>query len=59
MSPFFNVMVRSLPVPPPVVCVAVFGSNGGRFGAEANYDTFTQWQWLTVRDEPKSFGPTY
>ncbi len=33
--------------------------NGGRFGAEANYDTFTQWQWLTVRDEPKSFGPTY
>ncbi|MEP7377935.1 MAG: aldehyde dehydrogenase family protein [Chloroflexota bacterium] len=33
--------------------------NGGRFGAEANYDTFTQWQWLTVRDEPKSFGPPY
>ena len=33
--------------------------NGGRFGAEANFDTFTQWQWLTVRDEPKSFGPTY
>jgi benzaldehyde dehydrogenase (NAD) len=33
--------------------------NGGRFGAEANYDTFTEWQWLTVRDEPKSFGPTY
>jgi len=33
--------------------------NGGRFGAEANYDTFTQWQWLTVRDQPKSFGPTY
>ena len=33
--------------------------NGGRFGAEANFDTFTQWQWLTVRDQPKSFGPTY
>ncbi len=33
--------------------------NGGRFGAEANYDTFTEWQWLTVRDQPKSFGPTY
>jgi benzaldehyde dehydrogenase (NAD) len=33
--------------------------NGGRFGAEANFDTFTQWQWLTVRDEAKSFGPTY
>jgi benzaldehyde dehydrogenase (NAD) len=33
--------------------------NGGRFGAEANFDTFTQWQWLTVRDEGKSFGPTY
>ena len=29
--------------------------NGGRFGAEANLDTFTQWQWLTVRDEPPSF----
>ncbi len=33
--------------------------NGSRFGADANYDTFTQWQWVTVRDEPKSFGPTY
>jgi len=33
--------------------------NGGRFGAEANFDTFTEWQWLTVRDQPKSFGPTY
>jgi benzaldehyde dehydrogenase (NAD) len=29
--------------------------NGGRFGAEANLDTFTQWQWLTVRDTPGSF----
>ena len=29
--------------------------NGGRFGAEANLDAFTQWQWLTVRDEPPSF----
>ncbi len=33
--------------------------NGGRFGAEANLDEFTQWQWVTVRDEPRSFGPTY
>lgn len=33
--------------------------NGGRFGAEANLEAFTQFQWLTVRDEPKSFGPTY
>ena len=33
--------------------------NGGRFGAEANLDAFTQWQWVTVRDEPRSFGPTY
>ena len=33
--------------------------NGGRFGAEANLDAFTQWQWVTVRDEARSFGPTY
>ena len=26
--------------------------NGGRFGGEANLDTFTEWQWVTVRDEP-------
>jgi len=33
--------------------------NGGRFGAEANLEAFTQWQWLTVRDQARSFGPTY
>jgi len=33
--------------------------NGGRFGGEANLHEFTQWQWVTVRDEPRSFGPTY
>ncbi len=33
--------------------------NGGRFGGEANLEAFTQWQWVTVRDEPKSFGPLY
>jgi benzaldehyde dehydrogenase (NAD) len=33
--------------------------NGGRFGADANLDAFTQWQWVTVRDEARSFGPTY
>ncbi|MEP7157893.1 MAG: aldehyde dehydrogenase family protein [Chloroflexota bacterium] len=33
--------------------------NGGRFGAEANLEAFTQWQWVTVREEPRSFGPTY
>jgi benzaldehyde dehydrogenase (NAD) len=33
--------------------------NGARFGGEANLDMFTEWQWVTVRDEPKSFGPTY
>ncbi|HUQ43184.1 MAG TPA: aldehyde dehydrogenase family protein [Candidatus Limnocylindria bacterium] len=33
--------------------------NGGRFGAEANLEAFTQWQWLTIRDEARSFGPTY
>jgi benzaldehyde dehydrogenase (NAD) len=29
--------------------------NGGRFGGEANLEAFTQWQWLTVRDEPPSY----
>ncbi|HEU0235379.1 MAG TPA: aldehyde dehydrogenase family protein [Candidatus Limnocylindrales bacterium] len=29
--------------------------NGSRFGGEANLDTFTEWQWLTVRDEPPTF----
>jgi benzaldehyde dehydrogenase (NAD) len=33
--------------------------NGGRFGADANLEAFTQWQWVTVRDKPRSFGPTY
>ncbi len=29
--------------------------NGGRYGGEANLDTFTEWQWVTVRDEPPTF----
>ncbi len=29
--------------------------NGARFGGAANFDTFTEWQWVTVRDEPPSF----
>jgi benzaldehyde dehydrogenase (NAD) len=33
--------------------------NGGRFGGEANWDEFTEWQWVTVRDEPKSFDFPY
>jgi benzaldehyde dehydrogenase (NAD) len=33
--------------------------NGSRFGGEANLDTFTEWQWITVRDEAKSYAPTY
>ena len=33
--------------------------NGGRFGSEANLEAFSQWQWITVRDEARSFGPTY
>jgi benzaldehyde dehydrogenase (NAD) len=33
--------------------------NGGRFGGEANLEAFTQWQWLTLRDTPRSFGPPY
>jgi benzaldehyde dehydrogenase (NAD) len=29
--------------------------NGSRFGGEANFEAFTEWQWVTVRDEPPSF----
>jgi benzaldehyde dehydrogenase (NAD) len=29
--------------------------NGSRYGGEANLDNFTEWQWLTVRDEPPTF----
>ena len=29
--------------------------NGGRYGGEANLDTFTEWQWVTVRDQPPTF----
>jgi len=25
--------------------------NGGRFGGDANWEEFTEWQWMTVRDE--------
>ena len=33
--------------------------NGSRFGGAANWDEFTQWQWVTVRDEPRSFPYPY
>ena len=33
--------------------------NGSRYGGEANLETFTEWQWITVRDEAKSYAPTY
>ena len=33
--------------------------NGSRFGGSANVDEFTEWQWVTVRDEPKSFPFPY
>ena len=29
--------------------------NGVRYGGEANLDNFTEWQWVTVRDEPPAF----
>lgn len=33
--------------------------NGSRFGGEANYEAFTEWQWVTIRDEGKSFPSPY
>ena len=29
--------------------------NGGRVGGPANWEEFTQWQWVTVRDTPPSY----
>jgi benzaldehyde dehydrogenase (NAD) len=29
--------------------------NGSRFGGDANWEAFTQWQWLTVTEEPGGF----
>ena len=42
----------------PFGCMGLSG-NGARFGGEANLEAFTQWQWVTVRDKPRSFGPSY
>jgi benzaldehyde dehydrogenase (NAD) len=33
--------------------------NGGRFGGEANLEAFTDWQWVTIRDEGKTYPPPY
>jgi benzaldehyde dehydrogenase (NAD) len=33
--------------------------NGGRYGGEANLEAFTEWQWVTVRDEGRSFPHPY
>jgi benzaldehyde dehydrogenase (NAD) len=29
--------------------------NGGRYGGQANWEEFTQWQWVTVRDAPPAY----
>lgn len=29
--------------------------NGGRYGGSANFEEFTQWQWVTIRDVPPSY----
>ena len=29
--------------------------NGSRFGGAANFDELTEWQWITLRDEPAAF----
>jgi benzaldehyde dehydrogenase (NAD) len=33
--------------------------NGSRFGGPANSDEFTEWQWVTVRDDAKSYPYPY
>jgi acyl-CoA reductase-like NAD-dependent aldehyde dehydrogenase len=29
--------------------------NGSRFGSQSSWDEFTQWQWLTLRDQAHGF----
>ncbi len=33
--------------------------NGARFGGPANWDEFTEWQWVTVRDDARSYPFPY
>jgi len=33
--------------------------NGARFGGGANWDEFTEWQWVTVRDDARSYPYPY
>jgi len=33
--------------------------NGARFGGAANWDEFTEWQWVTVRDDARSYPHPY
>ena len=40
-------------------CANGASGNGSRFGGQANLDEFTEWQWVTVRDDPKSFPFPY
>lgn len=29
--------------------------NGGRHGGVANWDEYTQWQWVTIKDRPTAY----
>ena len=29
--------------------------NGGRIGGPANWEEFTQWQWVTIKDSPPRY----
>ena len=29
--------------------------NGTRIGGPANWDEFTQWQWITIKDKPNPY----
>jgi benzaldehyde dehydrogenase (NAD) len=33
--------------------------NGARFGGPANWDEFSEWQWVTVREDPRSYPYPY
>ena len=34
---------------------AEMSGNGTRIGGPANWDEFTQWQWMTIKDKPNPY----
>ena len=41
--------------PADVVAAAKASGNGSRIGGPANWEEFTQWQWVTIKDNPPPY----